>query len=228
MKVCPKCDAENEDQYIYCVGCHKPLPKQTHLENLMSLGISALNQKNYRKAITHFDDILKLNVGNKDAWFFKGICLMHMGIGQEARTCLRTAGIKFSERTCYNCMSSKKCRSCDQTGTCFMCKGRRRCAVCGGTGKCQKCGGTGKEGFVQKGYGGPSAEKLTEKDCPVCKGLGKCNRCHGTGVCSYCEGTNVCPDCKGTVVCHYCGGTGRELILDERAIPKHLKKYLKL
>jgi hypothetical protein len=226
MKVCSSCKSENEDQYIYCVGCHKPLPKQTHLENLMTLGLSAMDKKDYRKAITHFDDILKLNVGNKDAWFLKGMCLIKMGIGKEGRSCLRSAGVKISEHNCYHCMSSKKCRSCDQTGRCFMCRGKRTCGTCGGSGKCQKCGGSGKESVIPKGVGPAADPELSGKDCSICSGLGKCPRCRGTGHCSYCKGTNVCPDCNGTKICIYCGGTGRELMIDENSVPKNLRKYI--
>jgi hypothetical protein len=192
----------------------------------MSLGLSAMNKKDYRKGVTHFDDILKLNVGNKEAWFLKGMALIKMGIGKEGRSCLRSAGVKLSERTCYQCMGSKKCRSCDQTGHCFMCRGKRTCGTCGGTGKCQKCGGTGKESKAPRGVGLPAGTDLTEKDCPICKGLGKCPRCKGTGNCSYCEGTNVCPDCNGSKSCVFCGGTGRELMIDENTVPKHLRKYI--
>ena len=207
MKVCPNCETENKDQYIYCIGCHKPLPKQSHVENLYSLAMHEFNKKNFRKALTYFDQILKLNIGDKKAWFLKGILLSNLGAGGEARECFRSAGIKIREKTCPICLGAGKCMSCNQSGICYMCKGRRKCPMCGGSGVCHKCGGDG---------------------CPQCYGLdGKCIRCKGSGECVYCEDTGVCPDCKGIKKCYKCGGTGKAVEINLNTVPKDLQPYLK-
>ena len=207
MKVCPKCEAENEEKYIYCVSCHKPLPKQTHLENLMSLGLHEIRKHNFRAAVNYLDSILKLNIGNKEAWFLKGIALNNLGAGPEARTCFKSAGVVLREKTCQNCLGSRKCLSCEQTGICFMCRGRRKCTMCGGNGQCHHCGGVG---------------------CKMCKDSGNCIRCKGDGGCSYCESTGTCPDCHGHKNCGFCGGTGKSIEINVDSVPKNVRQFLKL
>jgi len=106
MKICPHCEAKNKDQYLYCIGCNKPLPKQSHLDNLMSLALKEIDQGNYRKAVTYLSSILKLNIGNKEAWFLKGIAMSNLGVGGEARDCFRASGVDIREKTCSHCMAS--------------------------------------------------------------------------------------------------------------------------
>jgi len=207
MKVCPSCEAENEDQYIYCIGCHKPLPKQTHLENLKSLTVHEIKKRNFRKALNYLDSILKLNIGDKEAWFLKGIAMNNLGAGKEARECFKSSGVDYREKTCGSCLGSGKCMSCGQTGICYMCKGRRKCAMCVGTGECQVCGGKG---------------------CKICKDTGNCVRCKGTGKCIYCDETGTCPDCHGHKRCGFCGGTGKSLQIRVESVPKNVREYLKL
>jgi hypothetical protein len=207
MKICPRCEVENEDQYIYCIGCHKPLPKQSRLDNLMSQAVHDIKNHNFRSAVKHLDSMLKLNVGDKNAWLLKGIALSNLGAGSEARDCYKSSGVKLRERTCKNCLGSAKCMSCGQTGMCFMCKGRRRCPMCGGSGVCQHCGGYG---------------------CKVCNNTRDCIRCKGSGECIYCENSGVCPDCRGLKTCGYCGGTGRALEILVESVPLEMRKYLKL
>ncbi len=207
MKICPRCEAENEDQYIYCIGCHKPLPKQSRLDNLMSQAVHEIKNKNYRQALKHLDAILKLNIGDKDAWFLKGIVATNLGLGQDARDCFKSSGVKIRERTCRQCMGSSKCMSCGQTGVCFMCRGRRKCPMCGGSGNCLHCGGYG---------------------CKVCKDKGDCLRCKGTGGCVYCDSSGVCPDCQGSKKCGFCGGTGRAVEIQVESVSPSMRKYLEL
>ena len=207
MKICPNCEAENKDQYIYCISCHKPLPKQTHLENLMTTGTHELKNRNFRKAITYFDQILQLNIGDKEAWFLKGIAMSNLGIGTEARDCFRSSGVSYRESTCKDCLGSGNCMSCSQSGICYMCRGRRKCAMCGGTGNCSNCDGEG---------------------CKVCNNTGKCVRCKGGGECVYCDSSGSCPDCHGRQSCGKCGGTGKALTIEVDSVPKELRKYLKL
>jgi hypothetical protein len=207
MKICPACETENEDQYIFCIGCRKPMPKQSHLENLMTLGLHEIKKKNFRKAVNYFDSILKLNIGDKEAWFLKGIALNNLKAGKEARECFKSAGVIYREQTCQACMGSKKCMSCDQTGVCYMCKGRRRCSMCRGTGECHVCGGVG---------------------CKMCRGTGNCVRCKGSGKCPYCEATGTCPDCNGIKLCGYCGGTGKSMEIKVDSVPKNVREFLKL
>jgi hypothetical protein len=207
MKVCPICETENEDRYIYCGGCHKPLPKESHMDNLMTLGLHEFKKKNYRKAVNYFDKILKLNIGDKKAWFLKGIALSALGAGGEARECYSSSGVKIREKTCHICLGAGKCMSCNQTGICYMCKGRRKCPMCGGSGICHRCDGDG---------------------CSQCyKTDGKCIRCKGSGECIYCDDTGVCPDCKGIKKCHKCGGTGRAVEINLNSVPTELRPYLK-
>jgi hypothetical protein len=207
MKICPRCEAENEDQYIYCIGCHKPLPKQSRMDNLMSQAVHEMKNRNFRKAVVHLDAMLKLNVGDKEAWLLKGIALSNLGAGGEARECFKSSGVMIRERTCQDCIGSGKCMSCNQTGVCYMCKGRRRCPMCGGSGDCHHCGGIG---------------------CKVCKDTGHCVRCKGSRECIYCESSGVCPDCRGLKSCGICGGTGRALQIQVESVPSSMRKYLKL
>ncbi len=207
MRICPQCESENEDKYIFCINCHKPLPKQSHLESLMTMAVHELQKSNFRKAMTYLDQILKLNIGDKDAWFLKGITMSNLGAGKEARTCFKSAGVRLREKTCQPCLGSGKCMSCGQSGVCYMCKGRHKCAMCGGSGTCHNCDGAG---------------------CKMCKDTGKCIRCKGTCECVYCSGSGICPDCHGLRSCGFCGGTGRALEIQVESVPVSVRKFLKL
>ena len=207
MKVCPLCDAENEDQYIYCIGCHKPLPKRSKLDSLMSQALHEIENRNFRKALVHLDAILKLNIGDKEAWFLKGITLTNLNAGKEARDSFHSAGVRIREKSCDQCLSSGKCMNCNQTGVCYMCRGRRKCPLCRGSGDCHGCNGIG---------------------CKMCKNTGKCVRCKGEGGCIYCDSTGVCPDCHGRKVCGACGGTGKAIEINVDSVPDNLRKYLRL
>ncbi len=207
MKICPICQTENEDQYIYCIGCHKPLPKQSRLDGLMNQAERSIEKREFRKAVNYLDQILKLNIGNKSAWLLKGIALSNLGAGAEARTCYKSSGVQIRERSCVQCMGSGKCMSCGQTGICYMCKSRRRCPMCRGTGSCHQCNGIG---------------------CKMCKDTGTCIRCKGSGECVYCKGTGICPDCNQLGTCGFCGGTGKEIQILVESVPAEMKKYLKL
>lgn len=207
MKVCPRCETENEDQYIYCIGCHKPLPKQSRLDSLKSNAVHEIQKRNFRKALVHLDSILKMNIGDKEAWFLKGIVMTNLGAGEEARMSFKSSGITIREKGCEQCLGSKKCMSCSETGVCYMCKGRRKCPMCKGQGACHNCGGVG---------------------CRMCKDTGKCVRCKGTGECSYCDSSGVCPDCNGLKTCGFCGGTGKKVQINVGSVPPNLRPYLKL
>jgi hypothetical protein len=176
------------------------------MENLMTLGLHEFDKKNYRKAVNYFDQILKLNIGDKEAWFLKGIALSNLGAGVEARGCFQSSGVKIREKTCHICMGSGQCMSCNQSGVCYMCRGRKKCPMCGGMGGCIKCGGVG---------------------CMMCKDTGKCRRCKGVGNCVYCDDSGICPDCHGITKCGKCGGTGRAVEIKLQSVPANLRKYLK-
>jgi hypothetical protein len=176
------------------------------MENMMTLGLHEIKKKDFRKAVTYFDKILKLNIGDRKAWFLKGIALSYLGAGGEARECFRSSGIKIREKTCPICLGAGKCMSCNESGVCYMCRGRRKCPMCGGDGQCIKCGGVG---------------------CAMCKDTGKCVRCKGEGECIYCESSGICPDCRGIKKCGKCGGTGKSIEINVDSVPKDLRPYLK-
>ncbi len=209
MKVCPICKAENEDQYIYCVRCHKPLPKQSRLDNLMTNGIHALEKGEYREAIKQFDEVLKLNIGNKDAWFLKGIALMLTYDARGARDCFANAGVETMGGRCQRCGGIGKCGECGGTLECYMCRGSGRCSMCRGSGKCTRCG----------------HQDHPDPNCPVCHGSWECQRCHGSGECIECHGTGNCPYCLNGV-CGFCGGTGKALHIKVPTVPAHLRRFI--
>lgn len=205
MKVCPYCKAENEDKYIYCVECHRELPKRSHLENLWSLGTHAMDNKNYRDALKYFNEILKLNIGNREAWILKGLAADYLHLDREARVSYNSGEVKYIATTCPHCGGIKRCRECGETGVCYMCKGTRRCLMCRGTGECFSCAG--------------------DRYCNVCGGTYVCVRCKGTKECVYCKGTGLCADCKGSGKCHLCDGSGKSLKVDLSTVPEGLRKY---
>ncbi len=172
----------------------------------MTLGLHEVKIKNFRKAVTYFDQILKLNIGDRKAWFLKGIALSYLGAGGEARACFNSSGVKLREKKCPICMGIGKCMSCNETGVCYMCRGRRKCPMCKGSGQCIKCGGVG---------------------CAMCKDTGKCVRCKGQGECIYCESSGICPDCRGMKKCGKCGGTGKAIEINVDSVPQELRPYLK-
>lgn len=209
MKICPHCKADNEDQYIYCQNCRKPLPKASRLELKFNNGLSAIRNGDYRRAHQFFDEILKLNIGDKDAWFMKGIALLNMGDKKGAQECFKRAGITVRGGTCTSCGGFKRCNDCGGTGQCYMCKGKGRCQICGGTGACPQCG----------------HNENPTPECPTCHGTKKCRRCGGSGDCTECKGTGSCA-CAGSGICPHCGGTGHSIQINFNDIPKHLQPYI--
>ena len=209
MKVCPHCKAENEDQYIYCANCRQSLPKKTRLDLKFKNGAEALMKGDYKKALRTFDDILKLNIGDKDAWFMKGISLLKLKDRAGAMESFERAGMKVGGGTCANCRGFKRCPDCGGQGGCYMCRGTGRCSICHGSGECPRCGGRDSLDPNCKMCGGT-------KQCPRCKGSGDCNECNGNGACA-CAGSGICP---------YCGGSGHSIQLNLADIPPHLRQYI--
>lgn len=207
MKICPLCKTENDDKFIFCQNCHRSLPKVTHLENLRNMGIFAFEKNDFQKAIKYFDDILKLNVGDKEAWLLKAAALTRLKLMSEVRKCYDSAGILYTIQRCTLCRGFKRCQACEATGVCTMCNGRRKCMMCKGTGTCPACNGTGA-------------------DCKACRGTGNCFRCGGTKECVYCKGNGYCKECNGLGVCGLCGGTGELLRIDINLIPEKIRKYV--
>lgn len=207
MKVCPQCKSENEDRYIFCVKCKRTLPRVTHLEKLMGDGLHYYNKQDWRKALETFDSLLKLNIGDKDAWLMKGLTLTKLNLMREAYSCFESAGTTYQTRRCEECGGFKRCGECGGSGTCNMCGGRRKCMLCAGSGTCSSCGG--------------SSEK-----CSMCKGSRQCIRCNGTGECIYCKGIGSCGKCHGNTMCSNCGGTGREIKINPGSVKHELRKYL--
>jgi hypothetical protein len=205
MKVCPKCRSENEDQYIYCGNCHKPLPTLSKLEHLKSVGYHALEKRDWREAEKHFDQVVQMNIGDKEAWFMKGVALLHLRSSQEARQCFQSACVQIQGGRCERCAGTGKCADCGATGFCYMCKNRRKCNYCHGTGECG-CGGS--------------------QSCSMCHGAGQCIRCKGTGECIYCHGTGTCESCDGNKVCSMCGGEGKSIKFVESSVPPEWKRHL--
>ncbi len=205
MRICPQCGSENEDQFIYCGKCHKPLPKLSRIEQMRSMGFHAMDKREWRDAENYFDQVVQMNIGDKEAWFMKGVALLHLRAASEARKCFEGAGVEIHGGRCDKCSGTGKCGECGASGTCFMCKSRRKCTFCKGDGECD-CGGS------------PS--------CPKCGGDGKCIRCKGTGKCVYCGGTGVCAGCDGSKVCGVCGGEGKAIKFVESTLPREWKQYL--
>ncbi len=207
MKVCPYCKHENDDRHVYCANCYKELPKETRIENLVSIGVHALEKRDYRTALKKFSEVLKLNIGHKEAWLLKGIAATYLKMTREAGEAFKRAGVRVSQGRCEACGGFGKCYECGSTGRCYMCKGSGRCMNCNGTGLCHRCNGD-------------------DPNCRVCKGTGKCVRCKGTKECAFCEGTGVCPKCQGDGRCLKCGGTGKALKADPSQVPRKYHKYL--
>lgn len=208
MKICPSCKAENQDQYICCVSCRKPLPRASQLELKFNNGIKALEKKDFKLALRFFDEILGLNSGNNEAWILKGITLIHLRDRKGGLDCFTNAGVNLSGGRCVHCGGMRKCNDCGGSGYCYMCNGKGRCPTCKGTGKCISCG-----------------EKEGKVGCRMCNDTKMCPRCNGSGDCSYCNGNGAC-ECAGTGQCTYCGGSGQTMKLSMKDIPPHLVKYL--
>ena len=207
MKICPKCKNENEDKYIFCVNCKRTLPRVSQLEKWMGDGLHYYDKGDYRKALESFESLLKLNIGNKDAWLMKGLTLTKMSLMREAYNCFESARIKYATQRCQECGGFKRCGECGGSGTCNMCGGRRKCMMCEGSGTCPSCGGS-------------------DRTCNRCKGMGKCVRCKGTGECVYCNGIGSCGKCHGNANCSNCGGTGKAIKIEPSSVNHDLRKYL--
>ena len=207
MKICPNCKNENEDRYIFCVNCKRTLPRMSQLEKYMGDGLSAYNKGDWRKALESFDGLLKLNIGNKDAWLMKGLTLTKMSLMREAYSCFESAGVKYSTQRCEDCGGFKRCGECGGSGVCNMCGGRRKCMLCEGTGTCHSCASA-------------------VGTCKMCGGSKECIRCKGTGECVYCNGHGTCHICHGNTFCATCGGTGRQIKIDKSSVSRDLRDYL--
>lgn len=207
MKVCPNCKAENEDKYIFCTKCKRGLPRVSHLEKLMGDGLHYYGKEDWRKSMETFDALLKLNIGNKEAWLMKGLTLTKLSLMREAYSCFESAGVKYSTQRCEDCGGFKRCGECGGTGTCNMCNGRRKCMLCEGSGECHSCD-TGDE------------------SCKACKGTRTCIRCKGSGECVYCNGIGACAKCHGNAFCATCGGTGRQIVIEKSSVNRDLQKYV--
>ena len=207
MKMCPSCKTENEDRYLFCTKCKRTLPRVSHLEKLMGDGIHYYRKGDYRKALESFDTLLKLNIGNKEAWLMKGLTLTKMALMREAYSCFESSEVKYHTQRCETCAGFKRCGECGGSGTCNMCDGRRKCMMCEGTGKCPNCGGSLDE-------------------CKMCKGSSQCIRCEGSGECSYCKGIGQCAICHGNGGCATCGGTGKQIKIDPSSVADDLREYL--
>jgi hypothetical protein len=208
MKICPNCKTENEDKYIFCTNCKRTLPRISQLEKYMVDGMHYYDKEDYRKAMENFESLLKLNIGNKDAWLMKGLTLMKMNLMREAYNCFESAGVKYATRRCEDCGGFKRCGECGGTGTCNMCGGRRKCMMCEGNGECPSC-------------------RATMERCKMCGGTQKCIRCKGTGECTYCNGIGACGKCHGNAMCAKCGGTGKQIDIDGSSVSRDIRKYLK-
>jgi len=169
MKICPNCKTENGDQTVYCITCRKVLPKLSHMENLISNGIYHLERGEYEKAKELFSEVNRLEIANKRAWFLRGVTLLYLRRGKDARDAFTTGGISTTGVPCSYCGRTGRCGVCGQTGKCYQCKGEGTCASCGGGGTCQRCDDTGK--------------------CYACGGEGVCSSCKGDRICFFCGGT---------------------------------------
>ncbi|MDD1725013.1 MAG: tetratricopeptide repeat protein, partial [Methanospirillum sp.] len=53
-------------------------------ENLFNKGMEMYNSSQYEEAAGTFDQVLAIDPGNKEAWFFKGTALNYLGQNEEA------------------------------------------------------------------------------------------------------------------------------------------------
>ncbi|MGA1792518.1 MAG: tetratricopeptide repeat protein [Thermoplasmatota archaeon] len=190
MLKCPRCGEENRDRELYCAGCQTRLPSISALRSTIRNGLEALDEKDYRKAMDRFTDVVRQNPGDLDAWFLLSATKVKLGRGSEAWEDLVEVGLAAETGRCTHCRGSGKCKECGGPGICIMCRGTKKCSYCGGTGACPTCRGQRPD------------------ECNHCKGTGQCIRCKGSAECNYCSGYGNCAKCKGTGKCVFCGGTG--------------------
>jgi hypothetical protein len=207
MRICPRCNTENEDKYLYCVGCQELLPKRSRLDTYMARGISSLEARNYRDAYNYFSELVKLNPGDKSVYLLKGLVARALRLNKEMKTCYDLAGVNYIENDCKYCRGLGKCTLCAGTKICTLCNNLRKCTLCNGRGTCPSCKGRTIR-------------------CSMCNGMRTCVRCKGSGECVYCEGMGVCNECRGTGLCGKCGGTRKYIELDVTSVPENLRKYL--
>lgn len=158
-----------------------------------------------------YDDILKLDRTNTEAWLGKARCYWNLNQEKKAKECLNRALKEIDEQEIfdrlqkYKELSKKapKCPACDGSGECDNCGGTGDCEECSGSGNCPDCEGTAECSHC-RGTG----------ECDNCDGKGKtgwfskCDVCGGSGECQYCEGYGICPTCEGRADCSLCGGNG--------------------
>jgi len=207
MKVCPNCKTENEDRFLFCVNCKRTLPRISQLEKYLGDAIHYYKKNDFRKAQEILDDLLKLNIGNRDAWLMKALTMKKMGLMREAYSCFESSGVKYHTQRCKDCGGFKRCGECGGSGTCNMCDGRRKCMLCDGKGACPSCGGS-------------------LDTCRMCGGSKECVRCKGTGECSYCNGIGQCAICHGNGMCARCGGTGKMIVIDPKTVSRDMRQYI--
>ena len=196
MLKCPRCGEENSDKELYCGKCHDRLPSISALRSTMRAGLEALEEKNYRKALERFDELVSKNPGDTDGWFLRAACQIKMGNATQAWKGLVEMDLAVETARCSQCRGLGKCRECGGPGICIMCRGTKKCSYCGGQGSCPTCKGQKSD------------------ECNHCKGSGECIRCLGTKECTYCKGFGHCQHCKGSGNCANCGGTGKGYRID--------------
>ena len=207
MKICGYCGAENEDTYLFCMGCTKGLPRQEKLDSMLSITQDHLDKREFRKAYREAEKLLKLNEGSRKAWFFRAVAARKLRMTKHVMECFHNSGVDYELKACQDCRCSGKCRECGEGGKCFMCNGVGTCPICNGMGKCVYCNGA-------------------DPNCAACKGTGACPRCKGSTECPECNGLCTCPFCKGSKECHVCGGTRKALVVKRESVEPELRKYL--
>ena len=207
MKVCPRCGARNEDQYLYCYKCNAPLPKMYKLESLKEKGRSELFRENFREALRPLKQLVSLNPGDKEAWMMLAIIYRKLKMHTDMIKAYDSAGIRYKNSTCATCGGTGICPDCGGDKICLMCNGKGRCHMCKGSGVCFVCHGE------------------DSGSCRACAGTGKCPRCGGSGECVYCGGNGFCGTCGGDGLCPMCGGTRMELKVELASIPQQYRRF---
>lgn len=206
MKICPRCGARNEDQYLYCFKCNAPLPQPYKLQALRDKGESLLFSEKFREALKPLKELTDLNPGDTEGWTMLAIVYRKLKMHMDMVKAYDGAGIKYKQTICA---------TCNGTGICPDCGGEKICLMCGGSGKCHMCKGTG-ECFVCHGE---------DPNCRACLGSGDCPRCGGSGECVYCHGTGFCGTCGGDGLCPDCGGTRMELRIDINSVKPKYRRF---
>lgn len=76
---------------VSSVSRNMRLAQRERLSNNMRVGIKAVENEEFEKAIGIFNDVLRLQPGSSQAWNNKGVCYLRMGKMKSAERCFNKA-----------------------------------------------------------------------------------------------------------------------------------------